>query len=222
VPEDSRIERFNTHVRKKAEAIVCEDRAISEKFTVSVKDGIDIRETMRNWFTSDIYVRETPPSLGKTDTVVIIFDGDHDEKYPHCTTWYAEHGEESTLTFYATDSFSDMIGPGVARSYYGGLSLLFPPRPIPNVFEIEAPLDLKNLSEYLAFGSLLFSKEKIVPYVSAKKPGVRLTTLAGMFKKRFLWIPLSTFSAETIRRLRKFHVLNGKTVRSWAARFIGE
>ena len=44
----------------------------------------------------------------------------------YCATWYAEHGEESTLTFYATDPLADLVGPGIARSYYGGLSLLFP------------------------------------------------------------------------------------------------
>jgi hypothetical protein len=222
VPEDARIEHFNAHVRKKAESVVCEDRSFTEKFTVSVKDGIDIRETMRNWFTPDIYVREVPPSQGKTDMVVIIFDEGHDEKYPHCATWYAEHEQESTLTFYATDPFTDMLGPGIARSHYGGLSLLFPPRMVPNVFALENAPDLKSLTEYLAYGGLLFSQEKIIPYVAAKKPGVRLVALAKKFKKRFVWIPLSAFSMETIRRLRTFHVLNGKTVRSWAARFIGE
>jgi hypothetical protein len=115
-----------------------------------------------------------------------------------------------------------MIGPGIARSHYGGLSLLFPPRLIPNVFALADVPELKNLAEYLAYGALLFSQEKIIPYVAAKKPGVHLAALAKKFKKRFVWIPLSAFSMETIRRLRAFHVLNGKTVRSWAARFIGE
>ena len=222
VPEDRRIEGFNAHVRKKAGAVVCEDRSLTEKFTVSVKDGIDVRETMRNWFNADIYVREIPPSQGKTDMVVIIFDEGHDDNYPHCATWYAEHDQESTLTFYATDPYADLIGPGIARSRYGGLSLLFPPRLIPNVFALSDAPELKSLSEYLAYGALLFSREKIIPYVAAKKPGVRLTGLAKKFKKRFVWIPLSAFSMETIRKLRTFHVLNGKTVRSWAARFIGE
>jgi hypothetical protein len=222
VPEDERIERFNAHLRSKAHKVLAEDRAVTEKFTVSVKDGIDIRETMRNWFTSDIYVRELPPSHAKVDTVVIIFDADHDEKYPHCATWYAEHDEESTLTFYATDPLGDLVGPGIARSYYGGLTLLFPPRMIPDVFSLPDLPDLHTRAEYLVYGGLLFSREKIVAYVAARKPGVRLTRIARLFGKRLVWIPLSTFSMETIRKIRTFHVLNGKTVRSWAARFIGE
>jgi hypothetical protein len=222
VPEDRSIEQFNAHVRKKARRIEGEDRSVVEKFTVSVKDGIDIRETMRSWLSGDIYVREVPPDSGATDTVVIIFDRDHDATYTHRATWYAEHGKESTLTFYATDPFDDLIGPGVARSYYGGLSLLFPPRAVPNVFDLPVPPELTTCAETLAYGGLLFSKEKIIPYVAARTPGVRLRSIAAHYKKRFLWIPLSTFSMETIRRLRKFHVLNGKTVRSWAARFIGD
>ena len=222
VPEDRLIESFNAHVRKKAESILCEDRIVTEKFSVSVKDGIDIRETMRNWFSSDIYVREMPPSLGAVDMVVIVFDDKNDDHYPHRATWYAEHDEESTLTFYATDPLTDMIGPGIARSQYGGLSLLFPPRLVPNVFEMPGLPDMTTCSETLAYGALLFSKEKVIPYVAVKKPGVRLMQLASRFKKRFVWIPLSTFGMETIRRLRRFHVLNGKIVRSWASRFIGE
>jgi|WetSurMetagenome_2_1015567.scaffolds.fasta_scaffold00008_15 hypothetical protein len=222
VPEDERIERFNAHLRAKTHKIMAEDGAVSEKFTVSVKDGIDIRETMRNWFTGDVYVRELPPSRGKVDTVVIIFDAEHDEKYPHCATWYAEHVEESTLTFYATDPLADLIGPGIARSYYGGLSLLFPPRMIPDVFSLPGLSDLRTRAEVLTYGGLLFSREKTVAYVAAKKPGVRLCGLARKLGKRLLWLPLSAFSTETLYKLRKFHVLNGKTVRGWAARFIGE
>ena len=139
VPEDERIEKFNAHVRNKALAIVREDLVVSEKFTVSVRDGVDIRETLTKWYTGDIYVKELPPSRGAMDTVVIVFDADHDELYPHKATWFAEHDEESTLTFYSTDPFDNMIGPGVARSYYGGLCLLFPPRPVPNIFEVRKP-----------------------------------------------------------------------------------
>jgi hypothetical protein len=222
IPEDKRIENFNSYIRKKASLILCEEKAITEKFMVSIKDGIDIRETMRNWFTKDIYVKEIPPSYGKTDMVVIIFDSDHDEKYPHCATWYAEHDKESTLTFYATDPFENMIGPGIARSLYGGLSLLFPPRLIPNIFELSNLPLLKNKAEYLAYGALIFSKEKIIPYVSAKKPSVKMSLLSQKFKKHFIWIPISSFSLETITKLRVFHILNGKIVRSWASRFIGD
>ena len=118
VPEDERIEKFNDHVRNKALSMLREDLVVSEKFTVSVRDGVDIRETLTKWYTGDIYVKELPQSRGAMDTVVILFDADHDELYPHKATWFAEHDQESTLTFYSTDPFDNMIGPGVARSQH--------------------------------------------------------------------------------------------------------
>ncbi|MBD3392195.1 MAG: hypothetical protein GF418_08990 [Chitinivibrionales bacterium] len=222
VPEDRRIESFNAHVRKKAQRIMAEDFVKTERFSTSVKDGIDIRETLRNWHTGHIYVKEVPPSRGPVDTVVIIFDEDHDDRYPQQATWYAEHGEESTLTFYATNPLDDMIGPGIARSEYGGLSLLFPPRPVPDAFELTRNMGLTRLSHRLACGAMVFGKERAIAYVAARRPDVRLRMLARRHHKHLVWIPLTSFSSETLRRLRRFHVLNGKVVRSWASRFIGD
>jgi len=222
VPEDRRIEQFNAAVRTRALRAMREDLVKTEKFTASVKDGIDFRETLRNWHTGDIYVRELPPSRGAMDTVVIIFDGAHDDRYPHCATWYAEHDEESTLTFFATDPFADLIGPGVARSFYGGVSLLFPPRWVPNAFDVTKDMGLRSLTERITYGALRFSEQRNVGFVAASRPDVRLRSMAARMGGHLVWIPLGTFSNETLRRLRKFHVLNGKRVRSWAARFIGD
>jgi hypothetical protein len=222
VPEDLQIERFNSHVRQKALKALVEDYVKAEKFRTSVKDGIDIRETLRNWHTGEIFVKEIPPARGKVDTVVIIFDENHDEKYPNRTSWYAEHDEESTLTFYASDPFENMIGPGIARCFYGGLSLLFPPRSVPNIFEITNESDFPDLASRLTYGALQFSGEKVVAYVARKKPGAVIKKMASRLKKHVVWIPIANFSNETIRRLRRFHVLNGKIVRSWAGRFIGD
>ena len=63
-PEDDRIESFHRHVRDQAKAILGADLARTEKFTTSVRDGIDIRETLRNWHTGDLYVKVVPPSRG--------------------------------------------------------------------------------------------------------------------------------------------------------------
>jgi hypothetical protein len=222
VPEDARIEGFNEHVRGKAAKILTESMARSEKFTSSVKDGIDIRETLRNWHTGSVYVKELPPAKNKVDTVVIIFDDDHDDLYPNRTTWYAEHEDESTLSFYSTNPFDDLIGPGVARSVYGGLALLFPPRNVPNIFRCAEAAGVNGCAAQMTAGSMMFAKEKNVAFLAAKAPSLRMRTLAARFKKHLVWIPLSTFSTETLSRMRRFHVLNGKRVRAWASRFIGD
>lgn len=222
-PEDERIEGFNRAVRRRSQDLDLQGFSRTEKLTSSLKDGIDIRETLRNWTTGGIYIKEIPPAKGRVDTVVILFDEENDERYPSRTTWYAEHEEESTLTFFATDPLAKLIGPGISESEYGGLSLLFPPRPVRNVFDL--PLEeagFRSLSEQLVYGALLNSEEKSVAYVSRRRPGIRMKRMAAGFRKRLVWVPMASFSAETLRRLRKFHILNGKQVRAWAARFIPE
>jgi hypothetical protein len=77
-------------------------------------------------------------------------------------------------------------------------------------------------SHILAYGALLFTNEHSVAFISEKKPNLFLKQLAAKMKKHLLWIPLAGFSSETIGKLRKFHILNGKEVRSWASRFISE
>jgi hypothetical protein len=222
-PEDERIEGFNRAVRRRSQDLDIQAFARTEKLSSSLKDGIDIRETLRNWTTGDIYVKEIPPAKGRVDTVVIIFDEDHDGRYPSRTTWYAEHHEESTLTFYATDPLAKLIGPGIAEAEYGGLSLLFPPRPVANVFEIDPEeAGFKSLAEQLLYGALLNSEERSVAYVGQRKPGLRMKRMARRFGKHLVWVPMASFSAETLRRLRRFHILNGKQVRAWASRFIPE
>jgi hypothetical protein len=223
LPEDTRIEGFNRTVRRRSRDVVEGALARTEKLTASLKDGIDVRETLRNWTTGGIYVKEVPPSRGSVDTVVIVFDDAHDDRYPRRTTWYAEHAEESTLTFYATEPLDKLIGPGIAESRYGGLSLLFPPRPVRNIFDLPAAeFGFRNLAEQLAYGALLNSGERNVAYVSARKPDLRLRRIAAGLKRRLVWVPLAAFSEETLRRLRKFHILNGKQVRAWATRYIPE
>ena len=42
------------------------------------------------------------------------------------------------------------------------------------------------------------------------------------FGRKILHLPLKRFSGQLVERLRAFHVLNGKQVRSYAAEFIRE
>lgn len=221
-PEDDRIEGFNRTVRRRASEISHLALARTEKMVASLKDGVDLRETLRQWHTGRIHVREIPPDRGKVDTVVILFDTDHDEHYPQRTTWYAEHAEESTLTFYASNPLDKLIGPGIAEARYGGLSLLFPPRPVPDIFSLFPTSRFQCLADQLLYGALLHSREKTVTVVSLQKPNLRQLEMARSQRKRLLHVPLHSFSSETLRKLRTFHILNGKEVRAWASRYIPE
>jgi hypothetical protein len=220
-PEDDRIESFHRHVRDQARAILGADLARTEKFTTSVRDGIDIRETLRNWHTGDLYVKVLPPSRGSIEVVVFLFDVPADpEAYTHRTTWYAEHPEESTLAFYATDPMKNLVGPGIAQAEYGGALFLFPPRPIPDIWD-DPRLDFADtLEERLLAGAFLHSQDRHVAVVSPGLPPGSWRRLARKFGRKIVHLPLKRFSGQLLERLRTFHVLNGKHVRSYAADFI--
>lgn len=220
-PEDDRIESFHRHVRDQAKAIIGADLARSEKFTTSVMDGIDIRETLRNWHTGDLYVKVIPPSRGTIEVVVFLFDVPADPKlYTSRTTWYAEHLAESTLAFYATDHFKNMVGPGIAQAEYGGALFLFPPRPIADIWTDHRLDFTETLEERLLAGAFLHSNERHVAVVSPGAPRASWRRLARRFGRKIVHLPLKRFGGQLIERLRIFHVLNGKTVRSYAAQFI--
>ena len=51
-PEDLVIEDYGRFLKKKAKSILSEERVRVEPFTTSILDGIDIRETIRNWHES--------------------------------------------------------------------------------------------------------------------------------------------------------------------------
>ncbi len=109
-PEDDQIESFNSHVREQTKLLLSNDLARTEKFTSSVKDGIDMRDTLRHWHEGDIYVKEIPASKGRVEIVVFLFDVEpNPEVYQWRQTWYAEHNEESTLCFFATNYMSVFI-----------------------------------------------------------------------------------------------------------------
>jgi hypothetical protein len=222
-PEDDRIESFTAHVRDQAKALLGADLARSEKFTTSVMDGLDIRETLRHWHTGDIYVKVIPPSRGTVEVVVFLFDVPADpRRYTFRSTWFAEHQNESTLAFFATNPLEEMVGPGVARAEYGGALFLFPPRPIPDVWTDPA-LDLADtLEERLLAAAFWHSEQVHVAVVSPCPPRASWRRLARRFGRKVLHLPLKRFSGQLVERLRAFHVLNGKEVRSYAAEFIRE
>jgi hypothetical protein len=56
--------------------------------------------------------------------------------------------------------------------------------------------------------------------VSARPPAASWRRLARRYGRKIVHLPLKRFGGQLVERLRKFHVLNGKVVRSFAADFI--
>ena len=220
-PEDDQIESFNSHVREQTKLLLSNDLARTEKFTSSVKDGIDMRDTLRHWHEGDIYVKEIPASKGRVEIVVFLFDVEpNPEVYQWRQTWYAEHNEESTLCFFATNYMSDMVGPGIGRATYGGCMMIYPPRLIPDIWEDRRINTAKTLEEKILEAAFFHSQEKHITVVSPCLPKSSWRRLARKYHKSIIHIPLKRFSNQTIEKIRRFHVLNGKQIRSFASHFI--
>ena len=228
-PEDMRIERFATNIRDHARNLLSKELAKIEKFTTSFRDGIDVRETLRHWNPQqeqkirDIYVKDMPASRGFVEIVVFLFEIPADpQKFSWRSTWYAEHKHESTLSFFATPFSVNMVGPGIGQSLYGGAFFLFPPRFIPDIWE-DSRLDFANtLETRLIAGAAAYTRRPQIAVVSPVPLQNQWREIARNFQRRLIPIPLSQFSAQTVSRLRRFHVLNGHDIRDYASRFIHE
>ena len=220
-PEDVKIENFNKHIKNYARSLMTEAYSKTEKFSASFKDGLDIRETLKNWHTNDIYVKENPLIRGSVDTVLIFFEMplDH-EKYTWRTTLWAEHKNESTISIIATNYKDDIIGPGIGRAKYAAIALWYPPRFFNDIW-IDKEFSKYYIPEHrLAAAALKYSYEKNVVIVSPAQPDTVLKKIAVEYKKKWIYIPLRKFSRQTISRLREIHILNGHKVRTYAADFI--
>jgi hypothetical protein len=220
-PEDIAIERFRTHVKDHALSILGNDLARSEKFTTSLKDGLDIRETLRNWHSGELYVKVFPPNRGGLDCVIMLFDSPADPRdYPWRITWHAEAHDESTLSFFATDFHKDVVGPGIALATYGGAMFLFPPRDVKDIWRDRQFDYVDTLEERLLAGACVYSEQRHIALLSHAPPGAGWRRLAKKHGKKLVHVPLAHFSQETLQQLRMFHVLNGQQVRSYADHFI--
>ncbi len=197
------------------------DLARSEKFSTSIKDGIDIRETLRHWYDRDIYVKVMPPSVGKLDCCVMLFDVPADPRdYPWQTTWFAEHKEESTLAFFATDFTKELVGPGIAMATYGGAMFLYPPVSIPDIWDDPKLEFAEQLEDRLIAAACLHSRERQIAVLCSRAPGAEWRRIARRFHKKLVHVPLGHFNEAMVQQLRMVHVLNGREVRSYAERFI--
>lgn len=228
-PEDQRIESFASHVRQQSQQVLGADLPRVEKFSTSLEDGIDLRETLRQWATKprrsvfDLQVKVTPRTRGTIEVLVFLFEVPADPNiYTWRTTWFAEHQEESTLSFYATPFSTQMVGPGIGQAQYGGAMFLYPPRPIPDIWENPAFNFATTLEERLLAGACAHSQEPHVAVVSPVPLKAAWRTIARRYGKKLVPLPLHRFSGQTVARLRQFHVLNGHEIRSYASRFIRE
>ena len=114
----------------------------------------------------------------------------------------------------------NLIGPGIGQASYGGCMMLFPPRPILDIWQDPRLRFSETLEEKLLEAAFFHSREKNITVVSPCSPQMAWRRLARRYGKKIIHIPLKRFSNQTIEKVRRFHVLNGKDIRSYAKRFI--
>ena len=220
-PEDIIIEDFGAFLKKKGKSILSEERTRVEPFSTSLRDGIDMRETLRNWHNGKkIYVRENQRVSGEVGAVVLIFDEERDDRYPYCITWLGEHQNESDMAFYATDPYQNFVGPGIGRAEYGGLLLSLPSQRMSDVWADWDYAFTESKSEKLLAAALDYSIEKIVVYSAAKPPRSMFKTLATRLGRKIVYIPIGQLSPVALKKIRLMHVLDGHDRREIAQDFI--
>jgi hypothetical protein len=218
-PEDVAVENYGGYLRSKGKNILSEERKRVRPFETSLLDGIDLRETIRNWHSGKIYVQEFNMVKGAADSVVVIFDEDH-RNYPYAMTWLGEHNQESDMAFYASDPEERTVGPGIRKAIYGGFLMTMPPGRLFDVFADPSYGWLTDYSEKLLMAAIDYGLEKYVIYAGPKPPRPLFQVIAGRYGKRILYIALKHLSPVMLQRIRTFHILSDKSVRDYAREYI--
>jgi hypothetical protein len=222
-PEDLRIEAYGDYLKKRGKSLLAAERARVAPFVSGFGDGIDLRETIKNLVHDGrIHVREEQATPGNVGAVCVVFDAeDRKNRYSWAVTWQGEHEEESDMALYATPPNANVVGPKIGRSEYGGFLMTYPPGRMFHVFEDPYFEEAETKAERLLYAAIDYCNERSIIYVAAKPPRPKLVTLARRTGKQIVYLPIGQLSPSTLRRIRVFHVLDGRAVRVYAGDYIG-
>jgi hypothetical protein len=219
-PEDLVIEDYGKFLKSKALSVLSEERSRVEPFTTSILDGIDIRETIRNWYKSQIFVRSYEKVQGDVGSVVVIFDEDRDDRYDWMTTWLGEHQNESDMAFYSTNPYDHMVGPGIGRAEYGGLLLSLPPRRMFDVWRDPDYRLAESKPERLLMAGIDYSTKRHIVYVAPHPPRSIFRTIASRMGRQIVYIPVGQLSSQRLKKIRVVHILDSHRRRDDAGGYI--
>lgn len=239
-PEDIVLEGYYKYIRNFGSRALTERYTKIEKFNGDLMDGIDIRETVRNWINGQhIYVRETKRLKGDISCFILIMDDEPlppfyqpnsnywEQKYPNNVDFHAEHMQESDLAFFATKPGKVLVGPGISIIKIGGILSEFPPQSLDNkYFEFFDPqtnlffIHCYMKSERLLLGAIYWAKGHYILYIDKKRPREYFFRMARVNYKEIIFVPISNFSDKTLTRLKYMHILNAKFRRKYANKYI--
>lgn len=219
-PEDILVEDFGRYLKSRGKSVLSEERSTVEPFTSSLLDGVDLRETIRNWHEDRIWVRNTRKVHGEAGSVIVIFDEDRQNRYRYMTTWLGEHQNESDMAFYSTEPFEHMVGPGIGRAEYGGFLMSLPARRMYDVWSDPDYDFAETKAERLLLAGLDYSIHRFVVYVASKPPRSVFRTIAARFGRTIVYIPIGQLSPSRMKKIRVVHVLDSHSRREEAKQYL--
>jgi hypothetical protein len=221
LPQDAKLEGFFQAIRERCRRWLSDQQTRSHELGATLMDGLDLRESLRNLPLGKLYVREQLAGVADVGPVVVIFHKPGEEnEYPHQQMWFAEHDGESDLALYSTPPGKQFDGPGMSRCTYGGVLSLYPPTGRAQVWGNPRYAGSPNRAERLLKAAIDLSKKPIVAYVATQGPSPEMLALAASRGIRILYVPLDQLSADTIKRVRTFHVLADREVRPLAPLYL--
>jgi hypothetical protein len=221
LPQDDKLEAFFESIRKRCQRWLSDQHTRSHELGATLMDGLDLRESLRNLPLGKLYVREYLPGVAEVGPVVVIFHKPGEEReYPHEQMWFAEHADESDLALYSTLPGRQFDGPGMSRCLYGGVLSLYPPTGRVQVWGNPRYAGARNRAERLLKAAIDLSRKPIVAYVATQGPAPEMLALAASRGIRILYVPLDQLSADSIKRVRTFHVLSDRDIRPLAPLYI--
>ena len=222
-PEDLRIEAFGDYLKKRGKTLLSLERARVAPLVSGFGDGIDLRETIRNLpHDGRLHVIERRAWPSNVGAVCVVFDAeDRQGRYPWRVTWQGEHDGESDMALYATAPEAHLVGPGIGRAEYGGFLMTYPPGRMFNVFEDPYFDAAETPAERLLYAAIDYCSEPTILYVAARPPRPKVSADARKAGRKLVYLPIGQLSPGTLRTLRVFHVLQGRSARAYAHRFIG-
>jgi hypothetical protein len=222
-PEDILVEDFGRYLRGRGKSVLSEEQARTVPFTTSVLDGIDVRETIRNWHERKIMVRELGRAPGEVGSVVVILEDEaisESQRFPYLQTWHGEHDQESDMAFYCTEPAQGIVGPGICRTTYGGFLLSYPPRRLADVWTDPDYRMAETKAEVLLLAALDYTTERMILYLAAQPPRSILCQLGVRMNLKIVYLPLGSLSPTTLKRIRVMHILSGHDKRRIAEDYI--
>lgn len=221
--ESMREEQFFDLIRKRSLQQLTDDHRSVEEFQTSMQDGLDIRETIRNWHTNKIFVKKERRPPGQVGALVVVWE-DKPLADPNCwnVTLYSENEKESDISFCSTQLGEEVVGPQISLCYYNCILSVFPAQGIPDVWQEEILQDWETCSRLLIAAGILLSEETFITVVAPNPPDQELREFARDNHKALLYLPLQTFGRKTLKSMRRFHVLSSRSARLWGSDYIDE